>query len=393
MNRERDELSHEDVEAVVQRAAGTFLPTTESEVRRAEDEGVEFDGELPEGLAEFRPRATVERASGAPPRSELVQGAAARSRKGADVVSLGERRTRIEASRARVGPWVTHAAFGALCAAAAAAIVFYARRGEPDVHGAGRDPSLGPQTAAASSTLALRPTPAAIRVDGAPPCAAPLSGCPSGRACAPGSVAEIGEGRYRLRVGDFAPTDLGKVALERGPIDVCARVGASEVACRPARVGETNSLIVLPITFTGSEGLAGVTIDVRYRGAAVPLGTWSGPLGLSTKGLCNGQLVEPAQAGGDKLGTVSLFADDATYVEVGRAATTQELDALRARFETPLDLKLFETVTTGAGKFALAFGPLSNAEADRIRWAVNDGGGQASVSLGADYVGNARPAK
>lgn len=392
MKRQLDELSEREVEAVVQRAAGRFLPTTEAEVRRAEEEGVEFDGELPEGLADFRPRASREAGSDASSRSAPANEAPTQSRNGGEVVSLGERRAQVEKDRSRFAPWVTHAAFGALCAAAAAAVVFFARRGDPDVHGAGRDPSETPATAAASSTPAPLPAPI-IRVDASPACAVPLTDCPSGRACAPGSIAEIGEGRYRLRVGDFAPTELGKVALERGPIDVCARVGSSEVACRPARVGEASSLIVLPLTFTGNEGLAGVTVDVRYRGAAVPLGTWSGPLGLSAKGLCNGQLVEPAQAGGDKLGTVSLFADDATYVEVGRAATTQEVDALRARFETPLDLRLFETVTAGPGKFALAFGPFGAAEAERVRWAVNDGGGQATVSLGADYVGNARPAK
>lgn len=370
MKTDPEQPSKEEVEQIVQRAAGRFLPTTEAEVQRAEDEGVEFEGELPAGLAEFTPQRPK------------------------NVVSLADRRAAPKAdARAGVAPWMTHAAVGALCAAAAAAVVFFVRRPGPDIPGAGRDPFVPGGAVSGSARPAPGPTPAIIRVDAGPACGASLSECPSGRTCAPGSMAEIVEGRYRLRVGDFAPTELGKTALERGPIDICARVGASEVACRPARVGETNSLIVLPITFTGNEGLAGVTVDVRYRGAAVPLGAWSGPLGLSTKGLCNGQLVEPAQAGGDKLGTVSLFADDATYVEVGRAATTQEVDALRARFDTPLELRLFETQTPGPGKFALAFGPLGTAEAERIRWAVNDGGGQAVVSLGADFVGNARPPK
>lgn len=368
----------EDVEAIVRRAVGGLVPTTEDEVRRAEDDGVEFERELPAGLAAFRPRAdAVDK-----PAKEV----AAASRKPADVVSLEERRE----ARSRTTPIVTHAAFGALCAAAAAAVVFFAARPGKDVPGAGRDPSqqggAAPPSASASTTV----EPTRIRVDPPPACPSSPTECPSGRACIPSSIKEISESRYRLRVGDFAPTELGREALSRGPIDVCARVGASELACRPARVGETSSMVVLPITFSGSEGLAGVTIDVRFRGAQVALGQWSGPLGLSGKGLCNGQLVEPAQAGGDKLGTVSLFADDASYVEVGRAATSTDAEAMRARFDTALPMKLFETSSEGPARFAVVFGPASVQEAERIRWAVNDGGGRAVVSLGADFVGAPR---
>lgn len=365
---------NEDVEDVVRRAVGGLLPTTEAEVRRAEEEGVELEGDLPEGLRAFRPageRAGAERAPAATSK----------------VVSLDDRR---RASRAT--SYATHAAFGAFCAAAAAAVVLYVQRPGKDGPGAGRDPFVpgGTSTATASAPA---PSPAIVRIEAAPACASPVSECPSGRSCIPSSIAEIREGSYRLRVGDFAPTELGKKALAQGPIDICARVGSSELACRPGRVGETSSMVVLPIFFTGSEGLAGVTIDVRYRGAQVPIGAWTGPLGLSGKGLCNGQLVEPAQPGGDKLGTISLFADDATYVEVGRAATTKELEALRERFQTPLEVKLFETSKGGSEKYALGFGPVGNAEAERIRWAVNDAGGTASVTLGADFVGAPRTLK
>lgn len=353
----------QDVERFLGRAGG-LLPTTESEVRRAEEDAVEFDGELPAGLAAYRP-------PGAPRPRERV-------------VSLDERRERKRASSI-----LSHAAIGVLSAAAAAAIVYGVTRRPPETPRASKDPFVAP-------TDVGQPTPspsAAVRsivVEGVP-CASSVSECPSGRTCVPTSIAEISENRYRLRVGDFAPTELGKEALSRGPIDICARVGTSELACRPGRLGESNNMIVLPLTFSGAEGLAGVTVDVRFRGASVPLGQWSGPLGLSAKGLCSGQLVEPLQAGGDKLGTVSLFADDATYVEVGRAASTDEAEAMRARFDTPLAMELFETTADSPDRFALVFGPVSTNEAERIRWAVNDGGGRARVTLGADFVGAPRP--
>ncbi|MFO0616327.1 MAG: hypothetical protein U0414_27290 [Polyangiaceae bacterium] len=269
--------------------------------------------------------------------------------------------------------------------------MLFVQRPSKEIAGAGRADDRSPGASAQThATPAPSADPPRIQVPAGPACASSPTECPSGRACVPTSMDEISASRYRLRVGDFAPTEIGKEALSRGPIDVCARVGASEIACRPARIGETSSMVVLPITFSGSEGLSGVTIDVRFRGAQVPIGQWSGPLGLSAKGLCNGQLVEPTQPGGDKLGTISLFADDATYVEVGRAATSTDAEAIGAAFDTPLPLRLFESSRLGPEKFVVAFGPVTVVEAERIRWAVNDGGGHATVSLGADFLGAPR---
>jgi hypothetical protein len=136
--------------------------------------------------------------------------------------------------------------------------------------------------------------------------------------------------------------------------------------------------------------LAGLTVQVRWVGEADAMAIWSKPVDTNPTVLCNGIAVKPKLPDGELVGSVSIFLDDAYYVELGRAPRTQALlDAtsqLKFAGGSPL---LYETTAAANGRFAMSLGPFDRATADSVRWAVLHQGGDAKIVLGFDYRGTA----
>lgn len=380
----RPDLDDAELDAV-ERALGPFVPTTEAEVERAEADGVEHQGELPASLRELPTPGADE-----PPRS-------------ARVVSLEEVRAGRQGAAPRRGvSWASHGAAALAGALAAAAVLtLTVRRPIPSAGPAGADAAPS-----ASESAAPPAAPAKIRLSSAGLCgsdccggaecgksSAELRSCPSGRTCISCSRAELTESQYRFKLGGLAPSELGKKALSSGPLEVCVRVAASERVCAPAHSSEdaARRWIELPLVATGGDNLAGVTVELRFVGAKQRLASWSQPIPVNAAVLCKGMMIEARTDEDEVFGSMSLFLVDSHYVELGRAADVAGLRALSERFETPLELKIFETKQAGERRFALAAGPFERPRAERLRWAVLDAGASAESNTGADYVGDPRP--
>ncbi len=353
---------------------GDLVPTTEAAVERAEAEGAEHEGELPAGLAAYRGHADE----------------APRDRAPARVVSLDDAR------RVRRSSLVTHAA--AALAGAAAVAAFWVATRKPENWQAGTD------VPASASVSASAAEPTRIRIE-APTCGAgccagsdcpaargELAACPSGRTCIDCDQDDIAEGAYRFRFGNFVPGDPWKKSLAAGPLEVCAKVGASALTCAPAFVGDApaDRWTDIPLVVTAGDTVGGVTLVIRFAGAKESLAEWSEPLPLNAAGLCKGFLIQPKFRTGDALGTLSVFLVDAHYVEVGRAADVPSLRRRRSTFVAPpgMPFRAFDTRAGGDDRFRLVLGPFGKAQAERIRWGILEAGGDASVGVGADHVGD-----
>ncbi|MBK8937021.1 MAG: hypothetical protein IPM79_05100 [Polyangiaceae bacterium] len=377
-----DEVSLE----LVERALGPLVPTTEAEVERAEADGVEHVGELPPSLRALREPARIEA-----PRS-------------ARVVSLDDVRSLRGGSGtpARGSSWLSHGAAAAAGALAAAAAIALGLRGPATNVG----PAGGDVAASGSASAAPPSEPAKIALNDAGLCGAECCGgaecakspadmraCPSGRTCISCSRSELTDSQYRFKLGGLAPTELGKKALASGPLEVCVRAAASDRVCAPAHSSDdaARRWIELPLVTTAGDNLAGVTVEIRFVGAKQRLASWSQGIPVNAAVLCKGTMIEAKTDEGEVFGSMSMFLIDSHYVELGRGADVAGLEALARRFETPLELRVFETRQPGDRRFALAMGPFAKPRAERLRWAVLDRGAAAESHTGADYVGEPRP--
>jgi len=353
-----------------------LFPSTEAEVERAEARGVEHEGPLPEALQRFSRRAEE-------PAPE----------------SRAEVRSLDEARRARTGRSVGTHLIAVALGAAAASLLFWSRTPSP-TPGAGT-PSVEPpkpllDAGAPDARLTLAPLPSCgSDCCAGAECAAAkddLSQCSSGRRCVPCSAKSLGDVRFRLRLGAFAPLDAGRKLLSgtQAGFTLCARVGSSPLACTEAHEAgdETDAWSELPLAVSVQDLLAGLTVEVRLSGTQQVVAQWSSPVQVNAHTLCKGLFVKPKTPKDEALGTVSLFLDDTSWVELARGATVDELRAERARFELgSLPAKVFETERAGAERFALVLGPFERAAADAVRWDVVQKGGDARVVAGRDYRG------
>ncbi|MBI3203269.1 MAG: hypothetical protein HYZ29_17145 [Myxococcales bacterium] len=356
---------------------GEVIPTSEAEVRRAEDEGVEFEGELPDSLKALR----------APEQEQAPRAQAP------EVVSLA-------AERRRRNPWLTHALAAGIGAAAAAALL-WGRRDRPEPGGQLPTSEPAPVRTDAAPPPEVLTLPAVVAC-GKSCCAgarcgaakSELSTCSSGRTCIACSNEELGVSRYRLRLSSFAPTEAGaKAVAAAGPggLELCVRVGSSERACVAAHAStdEAEQWTVLPLVASAQDFVAGFVLEVRPKAASnLLVGEWRSPVQINPTLLCKGLSLRPKNGKGDELGVVSAFLDDAHFVELRRDASAQALVDHRRRFVVAdVPAKLFESRSSGDRRFVLALGPVDKPTAERLRWTVLERGEDAKLSVGEDFTG------
>ncbi|MGC4064833.1 MAG: hypothetical protein QM784_09345 [Polyangiaceae bacterium] len=376
----------DDVERKLQRRVTEALvknqelvPLTEAEVALAEARGVAFEGDLPDGLKHFAPRADVS------PKN---------------VVAL-------ETRRARNRSWVGYALSFGLGAAAAASVMWYAQReasssrivvakepldplqAKPVLPAGGHPGTIGP--------LATCPDSCCAGTD----CAAaksPLRECASLRRCIRCDAGATAS-RFRIRVGRLAPSETTRFLLDKSPgraLEICVRAGSSELFCTPAQANapEEEAWASLPLVASPADLLAGLTVQVRWVGDTDPVAVWAKPVDSNPTVLCSGIAAKPTLPDGEPIGSLSIFLDDPYYVELGRAGSTQALlsatNQLKFSGVAPL---LYQTTATGNERFAISLGPYDKLTAESLRWATLNQGGEAKIVLGFDYRGTAaRPA-
>ncbi len=340
---------------------GELAPTTEGEVARAEREGVEFEGALPDSLARLRE-------TGAPAASRRVIPLHPPSR------------------------WRGHAVSMLLGAAAAAALVLWIDRprvvpapvgGEPPTpqHDAGKAPSK-------IAVPPLHACPAACCAGAGCAAAKPeLRQCASGRACVACTLDDK-QARYRVRIGALAPLDAQRITA---PLELCVRAGASVPACAPAHAGSSDSepWTALPLVTSVADAVAGVSLEVRAAGAKQPIASWRGPVLITATVLCSGLALKPKDDKGDAFGTVSLFLEDTHYVQLAESSNLEELSEIRQRYQGADKPEIFETTGTGAHRFALELGPTDRQDAERVRAALLGEGSDARIVIGDAHRGDA----
>jgi hypothetical protein len=399
----RTALADAELEALVAKAMRrkTVVPTTEAEVRRAEEEGVDFEGELPPSLrALVEPRAGLERGAGRvtePGRRSDERDVEREPARSVRVVSLDEARR----ARERRASFGGYAASFALGAAAAAAVAVFALRGpgDPEV---GREPAGGPSASASSSAEPVRPAVVIPAVLACPSSCCAGSSCPSaegelracatGRSCVPcGDVPPAGSA-YRVRIGNLLPTN--KLDADKlGAFDICARIGGSPWSCEPAyaEASERPRGRVLPPVASVEDIGAGIELELRPRGTLQVFGRYKGSVRLNPTVLCRGVGVLLGNEKEEHLGSLSLFVEDAQYVELGRGSVA-ELTTLRSELAfadvTPeLHALAGSPGSPGSpGTQALTVGPLDLRAAERLRVALLERGRAATSSTGADYA-------
>jgi hypothetical protein len=358
---------------------GELPPITEGEVERAELAGGEFEGELPEGLREYRPPEERPAREPGPPSSRSAPIASVR----------------------RIGPvrkgLVSHALAAALGAAAAAAL--FMARGHREGPTGGLPSSEPPPPrvdAAPEAKLAIGPVRRCAPCCAGTECkgaAVDLKQCSSGRSCIACSNEELLDSRYRVRVGALAPTANAKALVDAAGkgFEICVRVGSSAFACGPAHAdgdGE-RQWTVLPLAPSAQDALAGFELELRHRGAARALGRWQSPVPINATVLCKGLFIKPKTDTGETLGVVSAFLDDAHFVELMRSTRVDALVQHRQRFEfSDVRPSIFQTKDE---RFALVLGPVDKPSAERLRWAILEKGQSARVVEGFDHIGDPRP--
>ncbi len=377
MSHDDDERLAERLDPGLRRALGGLFPQTEREVAEAEADAVEFRGELPPALRE-------------PPTG------AARLRR-AEVVPIERARKPSVPRAGQPGLGVlSHLVAGML--GAAAMLALYLASPRPQGPSAAAEPTLpsASGSAAAPTRIAIDVPACSESCCGGSDCAKQRQECPSGRACVECDPAPLGRGAYRMRFSGLVPGEALKKTLEQGPLELCARVGASERRCAPAFLAADSPqrYSEIPLPVAAGDVVAGVDFSVRFQGAKESLFSWVETLTVSPALLCKGSLVSPKSKDGEVLGTFSLFLADSHYVELGRAADVAALERAREHFETPLPFFVFETrAEQPERRFVLTLGPFGAGHAERVRWAVLEAGGQATTSAGSEFVGAPRPVR
>ncbi|MCA9644875.1 MAG: hypothetical protein H6718_02910 [Polyangiaceae bacterium] len=386
---------------------GELPPISDAEVE-AFEKGLGAT-ELPEHLRGYQPLDPESETPGAAPESsqEMPQ-------RGALVDLAAARRIRAEKAESKRGGWVSHLV--ALSIGAAAATALFMTR-QPTTQSGGLPssepvekqpdaavdagprikltlPSACPEPCCAGSScekLDLRSTPPAA--PGSEP-GASLKTCSSGRTCV--SCNADADARYRVRTGGFIPTEQGKERIKGakpGQLALCFRGGSSAEHCVDAHPSkdQDQSWRDLPLVVGGSDLIGGLAVEVRYRGANKPLGTWQSPIKVNPTLLCNGLAVRVKDEKGELIGSLSAFLMDTHYVDLGRATSVSELESRAQHFElSGMQASIYELNTTTKQRFSLALGPFSEARAEELRWQVLKQSGEAKVTIGAEHQGKGR---
>jgi len=375
----RDEVLEQLATVFAER--GDLLPTEMAYVAREEAE-LDPDLELPASLRVWQPRPPASGGAGTEQRQASSRGAA---------------RVRAFPVRPKT-PWLNYA--GAVLLGAAAATALFLSRAPRD------QTSLGVSASGERPEPLARVAPPAPRIElsadacgngccAGSNCAAAsddLGQCPSGRSCIDcgplsGQV-EAGEERFRLKLGSLALTPEGSKARDANAwdaLELCLRVGSSDFSCAPAhKNGDLDrTWTALPLVASSQDGLAGFELQIRARGKG-PVARWGGPVAINPTVLCKGLVLKP-KFGDAVFGTVSLFLDDTHYVELAQGTSLRALTESGGRFAGTRRPRIFQRGSTEPS-FALSVGPVSHAEAERLRGSVLRQGGEARIVLGLDYV-------
>ncbi len=319
------------------------------------------------------------------------------------VTSLDDRRAQPTERSVKGSGWSHVGALFVGAVAAAAAMLLFQR---PTPVG----PPLGGDTAVTPSSTSSAPTPPieiAVKCEGCcagKQCASARDGlesCPSGRTCVACDAA-LYDSRYRVRLSAVTPTALGESVMRsypKGDPEICVRAGVSQEVCVDTRIDDRDGgpWVVVPAVFYGSELAAKVAVRLRWKGvpreSLATAGRWTQPVALTAKALCNGYRVELVNDAKEEVfGTMSLFLDDAHYVEIARAEKTATLRELVERLTVRgAPLQLFETAAPGDRRFVLSSGPLHRGVAEDIRWRLLEAGLTPKMSVGSDFVGEPLP--
>lgn len=362
---------------------GELLPTTEAEVARVEED-LEAT-ELPEGLEQL---------------SFEEDGSA-------EVTDLQDYKKTREQVRTRTSPW-THGV--ALLIGAAAALLLKVNIGRET----GTDPAMSgdPAGVPSTSSSAVEPERAQLTLKatcedccGGSACAEAkpeLATCGSERRCIACDSAVLADSRYRVRVGAVTPSPLGVAVLKeypKGEPELCFRAGVAKEVCVDTLISDRpgGRWTQVPAVFSGEDLNAKLTIRLRWKGVAreslATAGVWTMPVALTPKALCSGYTVELRNEAKEELfGTLSLFVDDAHYVEIARARGTAPLRDLRKRLVLDgVRVQLFETTAEGDRRFVLTTGPHNRTTAKALRWQLLEQDQKPAVEVGLDYVGDPLP--
>jgi hypothetical protein len=368
-------MSHEaDDEATLDAAmlralrdADDMLPISDAEVARAE-RALPDDLELPAALASYRAPSHH-----APPRAE---------------------RRRLPAPRWRVASHVAVAALGAL----AAGLALQWSRPTPPAPVASAGGELVPT---AKSKHAPR-IPLVFKNRCERECCAgnecgaaseALKSCPSGARCIACGQDYAAGGPYRLRVGTVVPSESGQKLLPlEAPLELCISSPTSPAQCLPAIIESgADAWRLLKQVSTIQDLLSGLTVELRKRGEPAPLASWKHAVSPTPDVMCKGLAVQLNDAT-DVLARVSVFVEQAHFVELSRAAAVPVLLETQARFDVSgIAPHIYETSSPHAARFALVVGPVDKSEADALRWQALDHGIEAKISHGLDFLGKPRP--
>jgi hypothetical protein len=291
---------------------------------------------------------------------------------------------------------------GAAALGATATAALFLSQDPVPVLSAGTHELVSPATAGGESSEQRVPI-AAIRECGAKccggsECAAADQVCASGRRCIPCDVAGPNQNRYRLRLGSLNRSANMSDERATSASTVCVTIGSLETQCVPAQANDdrTEPWRVLRPAVSDQDLLSGVRVEVR-DGNAQTIASWAHPVVVQPDVLCRGLAVKPVTVVGatkEPYGGLSIFLDDAHYVELGRGAKVSDLVALEQGFIFEDErARIFETTSTGSDRFAVIIGPLDKAQAERLRWLVLDQGRAARLTVGSDLVGEPRPGR
>lgn len=378
---QRDEVLEHLATALTER--GDLLPTDTRSVAREEAE-LDASLELPERLRAFEPRA----AEPDGPSSEAVRG------------PTGVRAPR---SQRRWFEYAAAAGFGAVAATAFLSLGPVRDPGSTGTAPSGEPPPTSSQVAPPAPRIDLTTKACGDACCAGASCAAAADDqreCPSGRSCIRCGTPSGAE-RFRLKLGSLALSDEGTRARDANgwnALELCMRVGSSDFSCAPAhRNGDADrTWSALPLVASSQDGLAGFELEVRALsasnrdGARTPVASWRGPVAINPTVLCKGLILKPKH-GDVAFGTVSLFLDDTHYVELASGTSLRALTESLSRFTGSERPHIFQRAGA-APAFALSVGPLSQADAERLRWsALEQGASEARLVLGLDYIDDSRP--
>lgn len=370
MSGSKDDDDMPELDELVARAMakrGELVPTTTEEVLGS-GEDLEFTGELPTSLRAFSPPSSAKRA-----RTEATP-----------------------ARRSNVIPIGVAFALGAAVAAAAAFALMAERRDAREAPLADRSTR---ETQGASVDTSASARPPEVRAIGpvascddccaGSDCAAAkpeLASCPTGRACVSCADPAAPDAAYRLRLGNFhSTTNIDARSL--AALDVCVRVGGSPWSCEPAYLDATSRPVgrLLPMTSRAEDLTSSVELELRLRGTDKTYGSWRSALRLNANMFCRGVGVVVEDAKGEHMGGLSLFVEDAFYVEIARAPTLEALSTHRRRL-TFADV-VPSTVASKSGGHVLVVGPVSKPIAEKLRAALLSVGETAGITMGGDHAG------